>query len=182
MMHILGAIIVIVSFLTSVSTMVPPCDRSCSTARKTSTWYTKSAHKISIQNDGYRIFHKIGIVLSILQNARAYYFLSTHLWKKIAYSIKYRCDVLSYCVVVISWIPHRAATSWMVVPPISGRASCHSNTARVRADWKEIHPHTKTFRSFHKKFAGLLILMRCINKLYLWIRVIHLPTSFKSFH
>ena len=44
----------------------------------------------------------------------------------------------------------------MVVPPISGRPFCHYNTARVRADWKEINPPTKTFRSFHKKFAGLL--------------------------
>ena len=37
-----------------------------------------------------------------------------------------------------------------------------------------INPPTKSFYSFHKKtFAGLLILMWCINKLYVLILVIH---------
>ena len=37
----------------------------------------------------------------------------------------------------------------------------HDSTQR-----KEIFPPTKTYCSFNKKFAGLLILMQCINKLY----------------
>ena len=38
----------------------------------------------------------------------------------------------------------------------------HDSTQR-----KEIFPPTKTYCSFNKNFAGLLILMQCINKLYL---------------
>ena len=36
----------------------------------------------------------------------------------------------------------------------SRQAFCHSNIARVRADWKEINPPTETFCSFHKKNSG----------------------------
>ena len=55
---------------------------------------------------------------------------------------------------------------------VSSRHFCHCNTARVRADWKVINPPTKTFCSFYKNLAGLLILMRCINKLYLCVWLI----------
>ena len=40
----------------------------------------------------------------------------------------------------------------------------HDSTQR-----KEIFPPTKTYCSFNKDFARLLILMQCINKLYLWL-------------
>ena len=40
----------------------------------------------------------------------------------------------------------------------------HDSTQR-----KEIFPPTKTYCSFNKNFAGLLILMQCINKLYLYV-------------
>ena len=46
-------------------------------------------------------------------------------------------------------------TSWMLLPPISGRQFWHCNTPRVRADWKEINPPTKTFCSFHKNLERL---------------------------
>ena len=39
----------------------------------------------------------------------------------------------------------------------------HDSTQR-----KEIFPTTKTYCSFNKNFAGLLILMQCFNKLYLF--------------
>ena len=42
----------------------------------------------------------------------------------------------------------------------------HDSTQR-----KEIFPPTKTYCSFNKNFAGLLILMQCINKLYLFLSV-----------
>ena len=42
----------------------------------------------------------------------------------------------------------------------------HDSTQR-----KEIFPPTKTYCSFNKDLAGLLILMQCINKLYLWMSV-----------
>ena len=40
----------------------------------------------------------------------------------------------------------------------------HDSTQR-----KEIFPPTKTYCSFNKGFAGLLILMQCINKLYFYL-------------
>ena len=45
----------------------------------------------------------------------------------------------------------------------------HDSTQR-----KEIFPPTKTYCSFNKNFAGLLILMQCINKLYLLPIVSHI--------
>ena len=54
----------------------------------------------------------------------------------------------------------------MVVPPISRRLFCRCKYHQSKTDWKMINPPTKTFYSFHEKLA-LLVLMRCINKLYL---------------
>ena len=49
----------------------------------------------------------------------------------------------------------------------------HDNTQR-----KEIFPPTKTYCSFNKDFAGLLILMQCINKLYLYIHLAEVNASY----
>ena len=54
----------------------------------------------------------------------------------------------------------------------------HDSTQR-----KEIFPPTKTYCSFNKNFTGLLILMQCINKLYLYqyfTTRVRLPSNAKS--
>ena len=52
----------------------------------------------------------------------------------------------------------------------------HDSTQR-----KEIFPPTKTYCSFNKNFTGLLILMQCINKLYLSFHQVRLRLIFNRF-
>ena len=50
---------------------------------------------------------------------------------------------------------------------IHNQVDCASSELHDSTQKKEIFPPTKTYCSFNKNFAGLLILMQCINKLYL---------------